>query len=355
MRNRNYFGRRRRRRPAPLIVVALIAAGAAWWMWPSGSGAASDTNSADDRLALTPGTPRPVLQTDRPEIEPALPPREGIVEKGAQDPEVEPRRAVSPTQPAAAVESRVEQLLKSGRAALADGQLLTARAQLNEAFVLGLSRSDAASVRADLVKLADETVFSRRIIPGDPFAEKHVVVSGDTLARIASKYKVPDDLLAAINGIVRKDLIQLGQTLKVVGGPFHVVVNCESFTMNVFLGDGPGRILVRQFPVGLGEDDGTPRGTWKVKNKLENPTYYPPRGGKIVTADDPQNPLGERWIGLEGVAGDAVGQQRYGIHGTIEPHSIGQNASLGCVRMHNADVESLYDLLVVGHSTITIE
>jgi hypothetical protein len=355
MRNRHYFGRRRKRRPATLVLLSLVAAGAGWWLWPAGEAEPLPGDADATRVAFVPGETRPSLQSDRPEIQPVVPPRADIVEKGAADPDVPANRSTSPTQPAAAVEGRVTQLVKSGRTALSEGQLLTARAQLNEAFVLGLSRSEAAGVRADLVKLADETVFSRRIIPGDPFAEKHVVVAGDTLARIAAKYKVPDDLLASVNGIVRKDLIQLGQTLKVVNGPFHVVVNCESFTMNVFLGDGAGRVLVRQFPVGLGQDDGTPRGTWKVKNKLVNPTYYPPRGGKIVSSDDPENPLGERWIGLEGVAGDAVGQQRYGIHGTIEPHSIGQNASLGCVRMHNADVEALYDFLVVGHSTVTIE
>jgi lipoprotein-anchoring transpeptidase ErfK/SrfK len=72
-------------------------------------------------------------------------------------------------------------------------------------------------------------------------------------------------------------------------------------------------------------------------------------------ADDPRNPLGERWIGLEGVSGSAVGMMAYGIHGTIEPESIGKSVSMGCVRLHNADVEQLYDLLVIDKSQVTIE
>jgi lipoprotein-anchoring transpeptidase ErfK/SrfK len=74
----------------------------------------------------------------------------------------------------------------------------------------------------------------------------------------------------------------------------------------------------------------------------------------VIAADDPQNPLGERWIGLIGVSGGAVGQERYGIHGTIEPQSIGQSISLGCVRMYNEDVAQVYSYLVEKHSTVTI-
>ena len=93
---------------------------------------------------------------------------------------------------------------------------------------------------------------------------------------------------------------------------------------------------------------------WVVSTKLVNPTYYPPRGGRIRAADDPENPLGERWIGLRGVAGDALGQQRYGIHGTIEPESIGRSQTLGCIRMHNADVAELFTLVVPGETRVTV-
>jgi lipoprotein-anchoring transpeptidase ErfK/SrfK len=35
----------------------------------------------------------------------------------------------------------------------------------------------------------------------------------------------------------------------------------------------------------------------------------------------------------------------FGIHGTWDANSIGTNASLGCVRMRNAEVEELYDFI----------
>ena len=38
----------------------------------------------------------------------------------------------------------------------------------------------------------------------------------------------------------------------------------------------------------------------------------------------------------------------YGIHGTDHPESIGHNASHGCVRLRNEDIEKLFDMVAVG-------
>ena len=37
---------------------------------------------------------------------------------------------------------------------------------------------------------------------------------------------------------------------------------------------------------------------------------------------------------------------------SIEPESIGKSESRGCVRMHNKDVEIVYDLLTVGSEVV---
>ena len=82
-------------------------------------------------------------------------------------------------------------------------------------------------------------------------------------------------------------------------------------------------------------------GTFTVEDKMANPPYDGPEGS--FAADDPKNPVGERWISLGG---------GYGIHGTIEPDSIGKSESLGCIRLHNTDVEIVYDLLTVGSEVV---
>ena len=57
------------------------------------------------------------------------------------------------------------------------------------------------------------------------------------------------------------------------------------------------------------------------------------------------SPLGERWIGFLSSGGDD-----YGIHGTPWPVWVERREAVshGCVRMLNADVKALYDLVDVG-------
>ncbi|MBU0718569.1 MAG: L,D-transpeptidase family protein, partial [Planctomycetes bacterium] len=246
--------------------------------------------------------------------------------------------------------NRAKSLIAAGRQALVQNDLVTARSHFSEAFEIGVDDEDATVLRAELTRLGNETIFSPRAFANDPLVTRYTIQPGDALAKIATSHKTSADLLANINGIRDKHLIRAGQTIKVVDGPFRAVVDKGSFSLDVYLGS----TFVRHYPVGLGADDSTPTGEWRVATKLTNPTYYPPRGGKIIAADDPQNPLGERWIGLVGVGGEALGQERYGIHGTIEPDSIGRAASMGCIRLHNEDVEELYTFLVEKHSTVTI-
>lgn len=240
--------------------------------------------------------------------------------------------------------------MDAGRQALSRNDLIAARKSFSKAWSSGLSGAVADEVRQELIKIGNEATFSPRFLPDDELVDRYVIRAGDSLAKIANQHAVTADLIASLNGIADKHRIREGQSIKVIRGPFHAVVHKRAYRLDIYVGD----VLVRSFPVGLGMDDSTPTGEWKVKNKLENPTYYPPRGGAIVSADDPANPLGERWIGLEGVSGEALSQERYGVHGTSDPTSIGKSVSLGCVRMQNSDVEQVYTYLVEGKSTVTI-
>jgi lipoprotein-anchoring transpeptidase ErfK/SrfK len=81
----------------------------------------------------------------------------------------------------------------------------------------------------------------------------------------------------------------------------------------------------------------SPDGEYQVAQRLENPTYYHPG---VVIGPGATNPLGPRWIGLN-VKG-------FGIHGTNHPESIGKNASHGCLRLRNRDIEDLFARVKVG-------
>ncbi len=96
--------------------------------------------------------------------------------------------------------------------------------------------------------------------------------------------------------------------------------------------------VVQVFPVAVGKDSTpSPEGTFTIKSRLANPTYY--HKGMVV-APGPQNPLGTRWMGLS--------ESGYGIHGTNVPSSIGKAASHGCIRMAKKDLEALFPLVKVG-------
>jgi lipoprotein-anchoring transpeptidase ErfK/SrfK len=141
-----------------------------------------------------------------------------------------------------------------------------------------------------------------------------------------------------------------------VTGPFHAVIHKPVYRLDLYLGEGPDQVFVRSFPVGLGQYNTTPTGRFRVKadSKLLNPEWVNPRTRQRYAADDPENPIGERWIGLEGIDESNALLSGYGIHGTIEPDTIGTQASMGCVRMHHEDVELIYEVLVEKVSTVTI-
>lgn len=241
-------------------------------------------------------------------------------------------------------------LIQKAQQALTAGDVLAARAHFATALAQDPQGPDADVLRDELSRIGEETILSQRFTPNDPLVDRYVIKDGDSLVKIAGQFLVSSDLLARVNGIVDKHRIRAGQSIKVVKGPFRAVVSKSKFRLDLYLQD----VFVKSYPVGLGADGSTPTGEWRVGTKLINPTYYPPRGGDILSADDPTNPLGERWIGLIGISGEALGQERYGIHGTIEPESIGKNTSMGCIRLRNADVEVLYDFLVEKLGTVTV-
>ena len=178
----------------------------------------------------------------------------------------------------------------------------------------------------------DELAQSLYFSPQPLFQDPYVVQPGDQLRVIAQRYKVSWEFLAKLNRVDAKK-IRAGQKLKVVNGPFSVLVTLASHELIVHHNGS----FVKSYRVGVGKEGTSPLGTFVVKDKLVDPTYYGP-DGLVIANDDPNNPLGERWIDI----GDS-----FGIHGTIGPESIGRNESRGCIRMLNSDVEEVYDLLVI--------
>ncbi len=114
----------------------------------------------------------------------------------------------------------------------------------------------------------------------------------------------------------------------------------------------PGGTAMR-YGIGVGRPGFEWAGVKSVTRKAEWPNWTPPPEMLKRRPDlprfmpgGPENPMGARAMYL--------GSSLYRIHGTNEPHTIGQAVSSGCIRMVNDDVIDLYGRVRVGMKVIVI-
>lgn len=102
--------------------------------------------------------------------------------------------------------------------------------------------------------------------------------------------------------------------------PLRIIIDTEQHQLAVVSGE----FILRRYPVGLGGAK-TPTGEFIISEKVRNPN------GKSN--------------GEFGSRGMTLSDTLYAIHGTNKPSSIGKDESHGCVRMLQADVEELYNMV----------
>jgi len=365
---------RRKRLSKPVVAVMGVAlafgAGAVVYKMLGGSGSETPSVAQNDAPGIVaadaPKTPTtnpalvPNIKLAAVKIDVPSPATQPV--KFGNTPATRPASEATPhfAPPAAPIGSGdAKSLVDQADAKRKSDDLLAARRLLVQAIdTKKLSLAEHDDVLRRLNEINDVVVFSNRKFISDEYAIQHVVKPGELMQKIAASYDITWKFIGRLNGISDPRKLQAGKSLKIIKGPFHAMVSKSNYTLDLYIGKPtePGAVFVKRLRVGLGESDSTPTGEWKVDTKLENPRYYNPRseGPRVIEPDDPKNPLGERWIALLGATGQAVGKTSYGIHGTIEPDSIGQKKSLGCIRMLNEDVELVYDMLIPGKSTVTV-
>lgn len=129
-------------------------------------------------------------------------------------------------------------------------------------------------------------------------------------------------------------------TLIVLAAPAQaqkkIYINAASRIMLLY--DDDKRLAM--YHLGLGKvSTPTPTGYFKINTKEIDPPWINPDDPEFEVPSGPDNPLGYRWMQLQG---------NYGIHGTNRPESIGGYVSNGCIRMNERDVEELFDAVEVG-------
>jgi lipoprotein-anchoring transpeptidase ErfK/SrfK len=115
-----------------------------------------------------------------------------------------------------------------------------------------------------------------------------------------------------------------------------------------------------RYGVGVGREGFGWSGSATIKRKAGWPTWTPP--AEMIARDrraapwakgmpgGPKNPLGARAMYLYQGERDTL----YRIHGTVEPGSIGQSMSSGCIRLLNQDIIDLHGRVPLGTRAVVL-
>ena len=228
-------------------------------------------------------------------------------------------------------------LIEEGKTAWGEGNLLEAKKDLKQALEMLDNPQMIEKTKKNIEDINMKILFSPFI---DACSIEYVVQPKDALVKIAKKYGTTVALIKRVNNLT-SDIIWPDQKLKVNTCAFSIVVDKSQNLLFLKRGEE----IIKTYVVATGKNNGTPVGSFKIINKLIDPTWF--KVGAVIPPDSPENILGSRWLGLD--------IQGYGIHGTTEPDALGKQVTLGCIRMKNEDVEEIYDIVPVGTEVVIVD
>lgn len=244
----------------------------------------------------------------------------------------------APRKPVPDAEDPGPALLREARMLKQQEQYLRAR----ELCFQILEQTGSESVRKAAEELLGDIHITLALSPR-PMPEKtdYTVQSGDTLGGLARRFNTTVELIQRSNNL-RGSLIRVGDRMRILQGEFSIEVSKSGNDLVLYLNDR----FFKRYPVGTGAYERTPAGTFKITERIPEPTWWSPEG-RVIPYGHEDNVLGTHWLSI-----DLPG---YGIHGTWEPETIGHQASAGCVRLLNEDIKELYTLVPVGTKVVIHE
>lgn len=124
----------------------------------------------------------------------------------------------------------------------------------------------------------------------------------------------------------------------------HLKISLSRRQVTLYKGNAP----IKSYAIAIGRPGWeTPVGKYRVMDMMEKPTWIHPWTGEAIPGGNPENPLGNYWIGFW-----TNGKHWIGFHGTPNQESVGKAASHGCIRMYNKDVEELFTQVNLGTPVI---
>jgi len=247
------------------------------------------------------------------------------------------RKKVS-VQTAPGQEVSAEQLYVQALDLKKEGEILNAQQKFQKILSDYSDFLAIEKVQKELEDLNMELIFSNSMAPDRTVM--HEVQSGDTLGELAKKYGTTIDLIKQSNRLT-SSVIRIGQQLRIWTGTFNIFIDKSQNLLTLKDQDD----ILKVYSVSTGEGNITPVGEFEIVSRLVDPVWF--NKGIALPPESPQNVLGSRWLGF-----DLSG---YGIHGTIDPESIGKQVTAGCVRMRNKDVEEIYKIIPRGTRVVIVD
>lgn len=237
----------------------------------------------------------------------------------------QPEKRVPFSESARAPGPAAESVLRELRELRDAGALLEAKTRC-ETFLGTVSGATQAAAE----QLLGE-INVRLVIGPDPMPLKrtYVTTAGDTLSRVARRFKTTPELIMRISGLENRTL-RPRMALGVFTGKFRVEVRSASRQLTVLLDDA----FFQRYRIGVGAYDSTAMGRYQIIARGARPDA--PKGRYIQGGD-----WGSHWLVLNHPA--------LTMHGTWDPdRNVGHDVGWGSIRLSNHDIAELYVLLPVG-------
>jgi LysM repeat protein len=233
----------------------------------------------------------------------------------------------------------VKEALARAKSLVSKGDRVGARQLLLAGLKSKPTEQERTAIESELAVINVQLAF----LPYDmPEKVDHVVKRGDSLDKMSKKYGVTVQSIQIGNDLKNPNLIKAGDHLRVLDADFSIEVSKGTHELLLLMNG----TFFKRYKVGLGKFDKTPLGTFEIYDRIVEPVWWRP-DGKEIPFGAKENILGTRWMAIR-ATGDTPAVRGYGIHGTWDEPSIGKSESAGCVRMRNAEVEELFNLVPWG-------
>ena len=224
------------------------------------------------------------------------------------------------------------------------GLLRALRCMRASAFVAVLAARVAAA-QPLVPEASDPRLAALPPVVGEPQSEL-VVDPEDTMLDVAHRNRLGFDRVARLNPTISVWIPDPGSVIRLPtehvlpDPPWRgIVINVPEMQLYDFAHKGEPPDV---YAIAIGDAiDPSLHGEFKVGRKRENPAWHVPKSILAerpelppVVPPGPDNPLGPFWM--------TIGNTSYGIHGSNNEWSIGREATHGCIRLYNDQIERLF-------------